>query len=60
MMAAYGLKQCYRHDAAADAFFAAQIFQIQMREMMALGIDSAKKVIKAAKSCRHAGCDFAF
>src|SRR5271169_2332577 len=40
MMAAYGLKQCYRHDAAADAFFAAQIFQIQIREMTALGIDS--------------------
>ncbi len=54
MMATYGLKQHYRHNAAADAFFAAQIFQIQMREMMALGIDSAEKVIKAARSCRYA------
>ncbi len=60
MIATYGLKQYYRHNAAADAFFAAQIFQIQMREMMALGIGSAEKVIKAAKSCRHADCDFAF
>ncbi|HAM51574.1 MAG TPA: hypothetical protein DCP92_13130 [Nitrospiraceae bacterium] len=60
MMATYGLKQYYRHNAAADAFFAAQIFQIQMREMMALGIDSAEKVIKAAKSCRYAHRDFAF
>jgi DNA polymerase-3 subunit epsilon len=54
MIATYGLKQHYRHNAAADAFFAAQIFQIQMREMMTLGIDSAEKVIKAAKSCKYA------
>ncbi len=60
MMAAYGLKQYYRHNAAADAFFAAQIFQIQIREMTALGIDSAEKVIKAAKSCRHAEPGIAF
>ena len=60
MIAAYGLEPFYRHNAAADAFFAAQIFQIQMREMMALGIDSAEKVIKAAKSCRHAEPGIAF
>ena len=60
MIAAYGLEQHYRHNAAADAFFAAQIFQIQMREMMALGIDSAEKVIKAAKSCRQAEPGIAF
>jgi DNA polymerase-3 subunit epsilon len=60
MIATYGLKQHYRHNAVADAFFAAQIFQIQMREMMALGIDSAEKVIKAAKSCRHAEPGIAF
>jgi DNA polymerase-3 subunit epsilon len=60
MIATYGLTQYYRHNAAADAFFAAQIFQMQMREMMALGIDSAGKVIKAAKSCRHAEPGLAF
>jgi DNA polymerase-3 subunit epsilon len=60
MIATYGLKQYYRHNAAADAFLAAQIFQMQMREMMALGIDSAGKVIKAAKSCRHAEPGIAF
>lgn len=54
MIAAYGLKAHYRHNAAADAFFAAQIFQIQMREMMVRGVDSTMKVIKAAKSCRYA------
>ncbi len=60
MIAGYGLKRYYRHNAAADAFFVAQIFQIQMREMMALGIDSAEKVIKAARSCKYADRDFAF
>jgi DNA polymerase-3 subunit epsilon len=60
MLATYGLEHYYRHNAAADAFFAAQIFQIQMREMRALGIDSAEKVIKAAKSRRHAEPGIAF
>ena len=60
MIAAYGLKPHYRHNAAADAFFAAQIFQIQMREMMMHGIDSTMKVIKAAKSCRYAEPGIAF
>jgi DNA polymerase III subunit epsilon len=60
MMKAYGLKQYYRHNAAADAFFAAQIFQLQMRRMPALGVDTVEKLIKAAKSCRYADCDFAF
>jgi DNA polymerase III subunit epsilon len=60
MMKFYGLKQYYRHNASADAFFAAQIFQIQMRQMLLLGIDSVDQVIKAAKSCKDTGCDFAF
>ncbi len=60
MIATYGMEQHYRHNAAADAFFAAQIFQIQMREMMSLGIDSAEKVIRAAKSVRHSEPGIAF
>jgi DNA polymerase III subunit epsilon len=60
MMKCYGLKQYYRHNASADAFFAAQIFQMQMREMLAFGVDTVDKVIKAAKSCRYADCDIAF
>ncbi|HMK59616.1 MAG TPA: 3'-5' exonuclease [Dissulfurispiraceae bacterium] len=57
MIEAYGLKRHYRHNAAADAFFAAQIFQMQMLAMMKFGIDSAEKVIKAARSCRYANSD---
>lgn len=60
MMRSYGLKQYYRHNASADAFFAAQIFQLQMRRMLLLGVDSVDQVIKAAKSCRDADCDVAF
>lgn len=60
MMQRYGLQSYYRHNATADAFFAAQIFQMQMRQMMALGVDTVDKVIKAAKSCVNDGCDVAF
>ncbi len=60
MIAAYGLKHHFRHNAAADAYFAAQIFQLQIRELMSLGIDSAKKIIKAARSCRNAFDDNLF
>lgn len=60
MIAAYGLKHHFRHNAAADAFFAAQIFQLQMRELMLLGINTTQKVIKAARSCRNASDDYLF
>ncbi len=60
MMDSYGLKPYYRHNAAADTFFAAQIFQMQMRRMPDLGVDTVGKLIKAAKSCRHGDCDVAF
>jgi len=60
MMQFYGLKQYYRHNASADAFFAAQIFQMQMRQMLTLGVNTVDKLIKAARSCRHESCDFAY
>jgi DNA polymerase III subunit epsilon len=60
MMRGYGLEQYYRHNAAADAFFAAQIFQIQMRKLLALGVESAEKVIELARSSRYADPTFGF
>ncbi len=60
MMNFYGLKQYYRHNALADAFFAAQIFQMQMQEMDVLGVDTTDKVIKAVKNCRDTSCDHGF
>ena len=60
MMKGYGLQLYYRHNAAADAFFAAQIFQIQMGKLLALGVESAEKMIQLAKRCRYADHTFGF
>jgi DNA polymerase-3 subunit epsilon len=60
MMKGYGLQQYYRHNAVADAFFAAQIFQMQMRKLLTLGVESAEKLIRLAKSSRYADPTCAF
>ena len=60
MLKGYGLKQYYRHNASADAFFAAQIFQMQLRKLLNLGVDSAEKVIKLAASRRYGDGSLAF
>lgn len=52
IMARYGLREYYRHNALADAYFAAQIFQLQMSRSTALGVDSVEKLIKSVRSCR--------
>ncbi|MGO9017530.1 MAG: PolC-type DNA polymerase III [Syntrophobacteraceae bacterium] len=53
IMSGYGLKECYRHDAMADAFCAAQIFQLQMRRLADSGIDSLWALKQVVKSCRR-------
>ncbi|HJW29816.1 MAG TPA: 3'-5' exonuclease [Saprospiraceae bacterium] len=60
MMRGYGLEQYYRHNAAADAFFAAQIFQIQMRKLLNFGVESVEKVIHLAKHCMDVDHTFGF
>ncbi|HVP76378.1 MAG TPA: 3'-5' exonuclease [Thermodesulfobacteriota bacterium] len=60
MMKAYGLEQYYRHNAAADAFFAAQIFQIQMRKLLTFGVESAEEVIQLAKQRMDVDHTFGF
>jgi DNA polymerase-3 subunit epsilon len=60
MLKGYGLEQYYRHNAAADAFFAAQIFQIQMRKLLTFGVESAEKVIQLAKHCMDVDHTFGF
>jgi len=49
----YGLKESYRHNAMADAFCVAQIFQMQMRRLADSGIDSLWALKQVVKSCRH-------
>jgi DNA polymerase-3 subunit epsilon len=60
MMDAYALRQYYRHNALADAFFAAQIFQMQMGRLLAIGIDSPSKILKLTKAMRYSDGSFAF
>jgi DNA polymerase III subunit epsilon len=60
MMDIYGLRQYYRHNALADAFFAAQIFQMQMGKLLALGIDSPAKILKITKTIRYRDGSLAF
>ncbi len=52
IMRGYGLKESYRHNAMADAFCVAQIFQMQIRRLADLGIDSLWTLKQVVKSCR--------
>ena len=52
IMRTYGLKESYRHNAMADAFCVAQVFQLQMRRLADLGIDSLWALKQVVKSCR--------
>jgi DNA polymerase-3 subunit epsilon len=53
MTSSYGLEECYRHNAMADAFCVAQIFQMQMKRLADLGIDSVWSLKQVVRSCRH-------
>ncbi len=54
LMSRYGLRASYRHNALADAFFVAQIFQLQMARLERQGISTLGQLLKAVKSCRYA------
>jgi DNA polymerase-3 subunit epsilon len=54
MMSRYGLRASYRHNALADAFFVAQIFQLQMARLEGRGITTKAQLQEAVKSCRYA------
>jgi len=41
----YGLKTSFRHNALADAFMTAQIFQIQLLRLLKLGINTVEKLL---------------
>ena len=53
VMSGYGLKESYRHNAMADAFCVAQIFQMQLRRLADSGIDSLWALKQVVKSCRR-------
>lgn len=45
----YGLKTSFRHNALADAFITAQIFQIQLLRILKSGINSVDKLLRLLK-----------
>ncbi len=49
----YGVKIPYRHNALADAFVTAQIFQIQLLRLMKYGINSLDRLIKLLQAYRN-------
>jgi DNA polymerase III subunit epsilon len=53
LMNRYGLNDYYRHNAFADAFFTAQIFQIETLKLSRYGIDSAKKILKIVNKVKY-------
>ncbi len=56
----YGLKATYRHNALADAFFTAQIFQIQLLKLLKYGINSVDRILGILSSCKLSRHDFIF
>jgi hypothetical protein len=53
LMAKYGLKSHYRHNAFADAFFTAQIFQFELLELSRLGIQTAEDLVRISKTSQQ-------
>jgi DNA polymerase-3 subunit epsilon len=54
MMERYGIKESYRHNALADAFFSAQMFQKQLLVLSERGIVTLSQLQKAMKIYRYA------
>ena len=53
LMYRYGLDDYYRHNAFADAFFTAQIFQFETLKLSQQGIDSTKKLLKIINKVKY-------
>ena len=60
LIKSYGLKATYRHNALADAFFTAQIFQIQLLKLLKYGVNDVDRILGILSSCKLSRCDFIF
>jgi len=49
LMKKYGLRSYYRHNAFADAFFTAQIFQFELPELSQLGVTRLNQLIRLSR-----------
>ncbi len=47
----YGIKTSYRHNALADAFITAQVFQVQLLKVIKYGLGSVDKLFELIKRC---------
>ncbi|RLI82042.1 hypothetical protein DRP07_06000 [Archaeoglobales archaeon] len=56
----YNLSVRFRHDALADAFLTAQIFQIQLLKLMKYGLTSLERVLSIIESTKMTRIDFIF
>jgi DNA polymerase-3 subunit epsilon len=53
MMERYAIKESYRHNALADAFFSAQMFQKQLLYLSERGVVTLGQLQKAMKAYRY-------
>jgi DNA polymerase-3 subunit epsilon len=53
MMERYAIKESYRHNALADAFFSAQMFQKQLLSLSERGVVTLAQLQKAMKTYRY-------
>jgi DNA polymerase-3 subunit epsilon len=60
LMVKYGLRSHYRHNAFADAFFTAQIFQFELLQLSRLGIQTTDDLVRIAKTAQKPLQDLAY
>lgn len=60
MMRQYGFKEYFRHNALSDAFFTAQIFQMQMDALGLAGIRTTGELLRAEEECSRGPAYFVF
>lgn len=60
LIKSYGLKATYRHNALADAFFTAQIFQIQLLKLLKYGINTIDRILGIISSSKLSKHNFIF
>jgi len=56
----YGVKCSYRHNALADAFIAAQIFQMQLLKLIKYGVNTLEKMLELLESTSNSKGRFSF
>lgn len=56
----YGIKVAYRHNALADAFFTACVFQRQLLRLLRLGISTITELLKVYRRALESEAKFSF